>query len=206
MIDIKLIEIGGFRAAMMALRLPHKGKGDTHAEGTIQTGLWADATNVGFDENDQPIFKTKRPAVMYKTLVAIGEKDLKLSSTLVKASDCEAKVMRGINIWLQISAPVYWWCEMETYRAGRERLCSESTMHVDCKGLTGEELQEAKAEIPMGKMLTKVDMFSYQCLRNIWIWRHKHRLQEWRDFCKFIETLPFADELILYGLNREEND
>ena len=51
---------------------------------------------------------------------------------------------------------------METYRFGRERLSCESTMHVDCKGLVGEELQKAKAEIPMGKEQRAVDMFSYQ--------------------------------------------
>ena len=107
-------------------------------------------------------------------------------------------------MWAKITAPVYWWCEEETYRMGHERLASESTMHVDCRGLTGQELQEAKAAIPMGKELTKVDMFSYQTLRRIVVQRHNHRLPEWHQFITWIKTLPLAEELIFVGLETEE--
>lgn len=69
-----------------------------------------------------------------------------------------------------------------------------------CKGLSGEELVAAKAAIPMGKELTKVDMFSYQSLRNIVRQRHDHRLPEWRQFCEWVRSLPLADDLIFYGL------
>ena len=92
------------------------------------------------------------------------------------------------------------WAEIETYRAGHERLCSESTMHIDCKGLQGEELQKAKSEIPMGKELTKIDMFSYQALRNICRQRANHRLPEWHEFIDWVHTLPLAEELIFVGL------
>ena len=83
---------------------------------------------------------------------------------------------------------------------GHERLASESTMHIDVRGLTGRELQEAKAAIPMGKELTKVEMFSYQCLRNIVRQRHNHRLAEWHEFIDWIRTLPLSEELIFIGL------
>ena len=92
---------------------------------------------------------------------------------------------------------------METYRTGHERLSSASTMHVDCKGLTGKELVKAKSEIPMGKMLKKVDFFSYQCLRNIVKQRRGHRLPEWETFINWVSSLPFAKELILVGLGYE---
>lgn len=115
----------------------------------------------------------------------------------MKAGDEHAKVMRGLIVWVEIKAPIYWWREMETYRFGRERLSCESTMHVDCKGLVGEELQKAKAEIPMGKEQRAVDMFSYQCLRRIYKQRRHHRLPEWHVFCDFIETLPYAKEFIV---------
>ena len=90
---------------------------------------------------------------------------------------------------------------METYVVGHQRLSSESTMHIDVKGLSGEELQRAKAAIPMGRELTKVDMFSYQCLRNIVKQRHNHRLEEWHEFVSWVRSLPFADELILTDLD-----
>lgn len=132
--------------------------------------------------------------------IGVDNKDLTLMQTLVKRGDEHAKVVRGIVVWAKITAPVYWWCEEETYRAGHERLASESTMHIDVRGLSGEELQRAKAQIPMGKELTKVDMFSYQCLRNIVRQRHDHRLAEWHQFIDWIKTLPLAEELILVGL------
>ena len=125
------------------------------------------------------------------------EKDNALISRLVKAGDEHAKVMRGLIIWIEVNAPIYWWREMETYRNGRERLSCESTMHVDCKVLQDEELQKAKSEIPMGKMQRAVDMFSYQTLRRIYKQRRNHRLPEWHIFCKFIEQLPYAKEFII---------
>ena len=134
------------------------------------------------------------------SVVQIEDKDLTLMQTLVKRGDEHAKVVRGIMVWAKITAPVYWWCEEETYRMGHERLASESTMHIDCKGLSGSELQEAKSAIPMGKELTKVDMFSYQALRKMVVQRHNHRLPEWHVFVDWIKTLPLSQELILDGL------
>ena len=79
-------------------------------------------------------------------------------------------------------------------------MSSQSTMHTDCKGLSGEELQKAKSEIPMGKELKKIDMFSYQTLRRIYIQRKNHRLPEWHQFIDWVRTLPLAEKLILVGL------
>jgi hypothetical protein len=129
--------------------------------------------------------------------------DVKLMNTLVKRGTEHAKVTRGIMVWAKITAPIYWWCEMETYRAGHERLSSASTMHVECRGLTGEDLVKAKSEIPMGKVLKKIDFFSYQCLRNIVKQRRGHRLPEWATFIEWVKSLPFANELIFVGLEKD---
>ena len=122
--------------------------------------------------------------------------DIHLMNALMRQGDEHAKVLRGINVWAEITAPVYWWAELETYRAGHERLSSQSTMHTDRKGLSGEELQKAKSENPMGKELKKIDMFSYQTLRRIYIQRKNHRQPEWHTFVDWIKTLPYAKELI----------
>lgn len=37
---------------------------------------------------------------------------------------------------------------------------------------------------------------NYEVLRNIYHARRNHRLDEWRTFCSWIETLPYAKELI----------
>lgn len=124
-------------------------------------------------------------------------KDNALIAKLIHAGPEHAKIIRGIIYWLEIKAPIYWWREMESYLVGRQRLSCESTMHIDCKGLSGKNLQKAKANIPMGKEQKAIDLYSAQCLRNIYKQRKYHRLPEWKRFCEFIEELPHSKEFIL---------
>lgn len=64
-----------------------------------------------------------------------------------------------------------------------------------------ETLKEKYLEIlysnPAGFELTARMTTNYRCLKNIYKQRKDHRLPEWREFCSWIETLPFAHELIL---------
>ena len=173
---IETLEIAGFRSALEALRLPY--------------GLECRSyTQFACDEKDGEISTESN--------IKWDVRDIVLLRTLVQRGPEHAKVLRGINVYAKITAPIYWWCEMETYTVGHYRLASESTMHIDCKGLSGEELVDAKSIIPMGKELTKVDVFNYQNLRNIYFQRRDHRLPEWHAFCSWIEHLPYAQELIL---------
>lgn len=50
---------------------------------------------------------------------------------------------------------------------------------------------------PAGFTLTARMTTNYRCLRNIYIQRKDHRLPEWRAFCKWIETLPYAEEFLI---------
>ena len=197
---IETIEVAGFAGALTALRLPFGKEVRSKIENYYETHL--DFTDMDIEQTEDTYEVTMKglPKFTSSTYIAIEPKDLTLMSTLVKRGDEHAKVVRGINVWAKITAPVYFWAEAECYRAGHERLASESTMHIDCRGLTGQELQRAKAQIPMGKELTKVDMFSYQTLRRIVIQRHNHRLPEWHVFVDWIKTLPLSQELILDGL------
>ena len=201
---IETIEIAGLAGALTALRLPFGKEVRSHIENYSETHL--DFTDMDVEQTEDSYEVTMKGLLKFtsNTSIAIDEKDLALLQTLVKRGDEHAKVVRGINVWAKITAPVFFWAEAECYRAGHERLASESTMHIDCRGLTGQELQEAKAAIPMGKELTKVDMFSYQTLRRIVVQRHNHRLPEWHQFIAWIKTLPLAEELIFVGLEKEE--
>ena len=201
---IETIEIAGLAGALTALRLPFGKDVRSRIEHFCDTYLDITDMDVEKAEDTYEVTMTGHTRFTSNTHIAIEPKDLSLMTTLVKRGDEHAKVVRGIIVWAKITAPVYWWAEEETYRAGHERLASESTMHIDCKGLSGKELQEAKAAIPMGKELTKVDMFSYQSLRRIVAQRHNHRLPEWHTFIDWVRTLPFAEELILVGLETEE--
>jgi hypothetical protein len=50
---------------------------------------------------------------------------------------------------------------------------------------------------PAGFELTARLTTDYRCLKNIYKQRRDHRLPEWREFCKWVETLPYAEELLL---------
>ena len=50
---------------------------------------------------------------------------------------------------------------------------------------------------PAGFTLTARMTTNYRCLRNIYKQRKNHRLPEWKAFCSWIETLPYAKELLI---------
>lgn len=64
--------------------------------------------------------------------------------------------------------------------------------------LTRELYLEILYNIPAGFELTARMTTNYRCLKNIWRQRRNHRLPEWREFCKWIETLPYAKELMCF--------
>ena len=58
----------------------------------------------------------------------IGENDMKLAQTLIKAGSEHRKFMRQIFVSVDITAPLYWWKEFDTYKVGTVAN-STSTMH-----------------------------------------------------------------------------
>lgn len=58
----------------------------------------------------------------------IGENDLRLARTLCAAGTEHRKYMRQIFISMDITAPLYWWKEFDTYKVGTTAN-STSTMH-----------------------------------------------------------------------------
>lgn len=187
MMTVKTIEIAGFSSALQALRLPFgkECRSECDFYGTIN------------EDYELPCFQSE-------TKCFIDEKDLHLMSVLIKRGDEHAKIVRGIMVYAEINAPRFWWQEMDTYRIGTDRLSSESTMHIQGKGLSTEELVKMKSELTEGTMQKRIQAFSYQALRRIYIQRRSHRLPHWHKFCEWIEGLPFAKELILVGLNKDE--
>jgi hypothetical protein len=47
--------------------------------------------------------------------------------------------------------------------------------------------------IPQSWMYQSTWSANYQVLRSMYHARKSHRLQEWRDWCTWTETLPFSD-------------
>ena len=69
----------------------------------------------------------------------IGENDLKLMKSLSKAGNDHGKFLRMINVTCDITAPLYWWKEFDTYKVGTVAN-SCSTMHkIHAKEFTRED-------------------------------------------------------------------
>lgn len=186
---IQTLEVAGFEASFEAMRLPHR-------SGEKSDSYWEDSCFIR--ENQHPVCFNGRPygcdgEVEY---FVVGPNDLKLAQKLILAGPEHAKCIRGITVWVKVTGPWYWFNELDTYCVGRTPLSSTSSMYIDCKGLTGEELQKAKGKIRGDYEYTRIFSANYQCLRNIYFQRRSHRLPEWHQFCEWIESLPLSKELI----------
>lgn len=69
----------------------------------------------------------------------IGPNDLKLMMQLSEAGSDHAKYLRMMVVYMDITAPMYWWKEFDTYKVGTVRN-SSSTMHkIHSKKFTADD-------------------------------------------------------------------
>ena len=123
MIKIENTQVFGWEAAIRGARNPMNSweKSDS---------IWVD-TSHDFDENDIPITIMKH--------YEIGPNDHKLLMNLCKGGTEEAKWRRMVHVQMDVTAPLYWWKEFETYKIGTvSNSCS--TMHkIQAKEFTLED-------------------------------------------------------------------
>jgi hypothetical protein len=115
----------------------------------------------------------------------------------------ENKFLESMVVWLDITAPRYWWSQFDTYRIGITKQ-SQSTMHTVMRRALGQddfavsvspgallalnELIESgnlilvKGNLPEGFLQRRIVCANYKALRNIISQRKNHRLAEWRTF------------------------
>ena len=124
------------------------------------------------------------------------EADLKLAAKLIRAGDEQAKAIRGVIAYFEMEFQIGWMVEFDTYRIGVETLSTSSTMHLDHKGMKGEELAQAKQTNLPHVIYRRTSMASYQTLRRIYKQRRHHRHPDWTLFCNWIESLPYFHVLI----------
>lgn len=171
----------------------------------------------------------------------VGRNDLTLMKKLVKAGSDHAKFMRMINVTMDVTAPVYWWKEFDTYKVGTVAN-SCSTMHkiadkeFTLEDFSHEHLMQGGLEciknlckdlnmcreqylakhdkewwwqmiqlLPSSYNQKRTVQLNYAVLRNMYHARRNHKLDEWRDFCSWVESLPYA-ELITLGGNDNGKD
>lgn len=162
----------------------------------------------------------------------IGEADMKLCKNLIKAGSPDRKFLRMIHVQANVTAPLYWWKEYDTYKVGTVAN-SCSTMHtihkrdltlddfsyehlipvaLDCLNETIKTINTARQFVVDMKLkedwwqmiqllpssfnqMRTIDL-NYETLLSIYRQRKSHKLDEWRDFCKWIETLPYMKEFL----------
>ena len=113
---------------------------------------------------------------------AVGDNDLKLIHTLVKSGPEHAKFLRMIHAQVQISAPLYWWKEMDQYKVGTTTN-SCSTMHKLLKTPITQECFEEPIFEPTRQHLEN--------LRQEALNLQGKQLDQWRvKWKKLIQELP----------------
>lgn len=188
----------------------------------------------------------------------IGKYDHKLAMSLAEGGPVHAKYRRMITVYVDITAPLYWWKEFDTYKVGTVAN-SCSTMHkltekeftledfscehlmvfsdqeipyeadwpniynykglledivailndarhkyLDIKARPTKDLAKKKELmkkywlqmiqlLPSSYNQKRTVMLNYEVLTNIYKWRKDHKLDEWREFCEWIERLPYSE-------------
>lgn len=186
----------------------------------------------------------------------LGKADHDLMMRLAAGGPTHAKYRRMIAVYADITAPLYWWKEFDTYKVGTVGN-SCSTMHkIAAKEFTMDDFSHEhlfiSRNVPNQFRTTSKDwllktiqilndwrklylktkdkrywwqmiqllpssynqkwtvMLNYEVLAGIYPMRKNHKLDEWVEFCKWIETLPYSEIIIgervkLYADGKEIN-
>lgn len=165
----------------------------------------------------------------------IGKNDFDLMKTLAAAGNDHGKFLRMITVTVDLTAPLYWWKEFDTYKVGTVA-DSCSTMHkIHAKEFTFEDfsmehighvpncdpmyyaamdyvimaLNEARhcyldtkdkaywwqmiQLLPSSYNQKRTVQVNYAVLKNMYHARKNHKLDEWHEFCRWVETLPYSE-------------
>ena len=79
-----------------------------------------------------------------------------------------------------------------TYLYGGEDLLEDGTT-VEYKPKDKNIWWQMIQLLPSSYNQTRNVMLNYEVLANIYEWRKNHKLDEWREFCKWIEELPYSE-------------
>lgn len=116
----------------------------------------------------------------------------------VSSQSCMHRITR-FNIKEQCNQ--YVWNETITKLTDKvsvyNRLLERTKDYPELSEIAKELYLEIIYNIPSGFQLTARMTTNYRALKTIYAQRKNHRLPEWREFCKWIESLPYASELII---------
>lgn len=240
MIKIENTEVMGWEHAIRGMRNPMNSWAKSDSE----------IINRTLKEEEVCPGVTAMVSVPCMPYTSVGPNDHELMMKLAKGGPVHAKYRRMITVYMDITAPLYWWKEFDTYKVGTVAN-SCSTMHkIHEKEFTLEDFSCEKLALPVAvhlrrnieilnvyrdlyvnwdkkddnsknALLTGIDgefeydkkdawwqmiqllpssynqkrtiMLNYEVLAGIYESRKNHKLDEWREFCKWIEGLPYSE-------------
>lgn len=121
MIKFENVEVVGWEAAIRGMRNPMNSWSKTDSYPAVDCG------KCGKIEREGICTKENRDCTGFECFV-VGPNDLKLMTTLCNSGTDHRKFMRMLTVYVDITAPLYWWKEFDTYKVGTVAN-SCSTMH-----------------------------------------------------------------------------
>ena len=239
MIKIENTEVVGWEAAIRGMRNPHNSWSKSDSSVCAYSRHVPHCNDCVYVESCNP------EEDIYKKYI-VGPNDHDLMMRLTKGGSIHAKYRRMIVVYADITAPLYWWKEFDTYKVGTVAN-SCSTMHkihekeftlgdFSCEHLktpailalnsiidelnrnrynfvnfdklgyvdeiySSERKKQIKKDIwwqmiqllPSSYNQRRTVMLNYEVLAGIYTWRKDHKLDEWREFCRWIEQLPYSE-------------
>ena len=227
MIKIENVEVVGWEAAIRGMRNPMNSWDKSDTDWTNDVEIIYSKDWIDYDNE-------------YGCAKVIGDNDHKLMMKLAKGGSVHAKYRRMIVVYADITAPLYWWKEFDTYKVGTVAN-SCSTMHkigekrFAMEDFSVEHLTPTTREafrntilrtlneirdcylgfdgfkhkignlskkdywwqmiqlLPSSYNQRRTVMMNYEMLSNVYTWRRDHKLDEWKEFCRWIEKLPSAE-------------
>lgn len=126
------------------------------------------------------------------------------------------KFLESIYLWVDVTAPRYWWAQADTYRLTTKQ--SESTMHTIMRNeFTDEDFEGGmmpeilnilnayrdeknfdaiKRYLPESYLQRRVWVMNYMVLKNIIRQRETHKLEEWQYFINQMKEQVENPELL----------
>lgn len=224
MITFEHAEVVGWEAAIRGMRNPMNSWERSDSQLCKSSDGFEDCrvgVHGGCPRRDEDYFK--------EDIFCIGKNDFELMQRLARAGTDHRKFMRMIVVYVDVTAPRYWWAEADTYKVGTVAN-SCSTMHkIHTKELTPDDFSHefffGEEELVLERILYQLNycrekfnatgnknwwwkiiqllpqsynqrrtlMLNYEVLANIYHARRNHKLTEWREFCHWIESLPYSE-------------
>lgn len=177
MIKVENIDVWGFEHAIRGMRNP------------MNSWQKSDSYFLADDGDAYDILGNTRPwpDEMYVDMAVLGENEIDLMRRLYKAGTEHRKYLRQIFVSMDITAPLYWWKEFDTYKVGTVAN-SCSTMHkIHAKEFTLDDFSHEELTDSAINDCLEVTIKFLNVARNMYIEKEKKSKAAW---WQMIQLLP----------------